>query len=222
MNSIITFEPTTQVTMTSLELVAFINDFRRDQAEEAGVEFPSKGYAELQHKDFLEKVPLVLGERSAEFSADLPDSYGRSRKAYCFPKREACLMAMSYSYEIQAAVYDRMTALEQERMFAIPKTMSEALRLAADLADENAVLAIENKEKDKVIGELKAKGDYVDWVLSVKGTVPTTLIASDYGMSAQAFNKMLHDYKVQYKIAGMWVLYAPKYKDKGYMQTVSI
>jgi hypothetical protein len=89
------------VAMTSLELVEFINTFRKAQAAQAGQEFPSKGFAELQHKDFLEKVLIVL-ETSAEFSADLPDSYGRARKGYRFPKREACLMAMSYSYELQA------------------------------------------------------------------------------------------------------------------------
>ena len=89
------------VTMTSLELVDFINSQRKE------------GESTLQHKHFLEKVPVVLGEdRSAEFSANLPDAYGRARRGYRFPKREACLMAMSYSYELQAKVFDRMTELE--------------------------------------------------------------------------------------------------------------
>jgi len=92
------------VTMTSLEMVDFINGQRKE------------GEAELQHKHFLEKVPKVLGEEtSAKFSADLPDSYGRPRKGYRFPKREACLMAMSYSYDLQAKVFDRMTELESEK-----------------------------------------------------------------------------------------------------------
>lgn len=91
----------TSVTMSSLELVEFINSQRKE------------GEAELQHKHFLEKVTKVFSEEtSAKFSADLPDSYGRPRKGYRFPKREACLMAMSYSYELQAKVFDRMTDLE--------------------------------------------------------------------------------------------------------------
>jgi hypothetical protein len=44
-------------------------------------------------------------EASAKFSADLPDSYGRARRGYRFPKREACLMAMNYSYDLQAKVF---------------------------------------------------------------------------------------------------------------------
>lgn len=119
------------VTMTSLEMVDFINSERRDDEPE------------LLHKNFLAKVPEVLGQRSAEFLADLPDSYGRSRKGYRFPKREACLMAMSYSYELQAKVYDRMTALESAQ---IPKTLPDALRLAADLAEKAQIAAAERDE----------------------------------------------------------------------------
>jgi prophage antirepressor-like protein len=50
------------VTMISLELVEFINLFREAQAAKAGQEFPSKGFAELRHSDFLAKVPEVLGK----------------------------------------------------------------------------------------------------------------------------------------------------------------
>lgn len=113
--SIIATAQDNTVTMTSLEIVDFINAHRKAEANAAGVSFPSKGFAKLQHKDFLAKVPEVLGvQTSAKFSADLPDSYGRLQPAYRFPKREATLMAMSYSYALQAAVYDHMTALENK------------------------------------------------------------------------------------------------------------
>ncbi|AWE69026.1 hypothetical protein RPG14_003787 [Pseudomonas aeruginosa] len=134
-------------TMTSVELVDFINAHRKQQAEQAGQPFPSKGFAKLEHKDFLEKVPVVLGERSAENSADLPDSYGRPRRGYRFPKREACLMAMSYSYDLQAAVFDHMTALE-ERLKALPDVSShEGALLALQGAVERQLALIgENKQ----------------------------------------------------------------------------
>lgn len=105
------------VTMTSIELVEFINSQRQP------------GDPELLHKNFLAKVPDVLGERSAEFLADLPDSYGRPRKGYRFQKREACLMAMSYSYDLQAKVFDRMTALESGAAPAL--NMRDPRQLAA-------------------------------------------------------------------------------------------
>lgn len=101
------------VTMSSLEMVDYINNDRKAKAETEGLTFPCKEYRVLQHKDFLKKAPKVLGdEHSAKFFAQYKDSTGRYLPCYQFPKREACLMAMSYSYELQAQVFDRMTALE--------------------------------------------------------------------------------------------------------------
>jgi len=114
-----------EITMTSLELVEFINNQRINEDEPV-----------LLHKNFLAKVPQVLGEEtSAKFSADLPDAYGRPRKGYKFPKREACLMAMSYSYDLQAKVFDKMSALESKKL-SLP-SYSEALRKLADTIEDN-------------------------------------------------------------------------------------
>ena len=91
------------VTMTSLELVDFINSTRKD------------GEAVLRHDHFMSKVPKVLGEAAPKFRDSYTGKDNTSRTCYRFPKREACLMAMSYSYEMQAKVFDRMTELEEEQ-----------------------------------------------------------------------------------------------------------
>ena len=91
------------VTMTSLELVDYINNEREESD------------SQLAHSDFMKKVPHVLGEKDAgNFSSIYKDSMNREKPCYRFPKREACLMAMSYSYDLQAKVFDKMTALEQQ------------------------------------------------------------------------------------------------------------
>lgn len=95
---------TDQVTMSSLELVDYINDSRK---------FDEKP-VQLRHADFMAKVPKVLGlETSEKFRSSYLAGNSEQRPCYRFPKREACLMAMSYSYELQAQVFDRMTAMEQ-------------------------------------------------------------------------------------------------------------
>jgi len=103
-------------TMTSLELVGFINDVRAKKAEQEGKTFPCKNFPELLHKNFIAKVPKVLGLSSAKFLADDTFTTGNgaanTRKIYKFPRREACLMAMSYDYDAQARVFDRMDELE--------------------------------------------------------------------------------------------------------------
>lgn len=133
------------VSMTSLELVDFINEHRKRQAEAAGVDFPSREFAKLRHDQFMAKVPKVLGETSPKFLGDLPDSYGRLQPGYRFPKRESCLMAMSYSYELQAAVFDHMTALEsklnQQAAVALPADYITALEhlLESKRAEQAAI-----------------------------------------------------------------------------------
>lgn len=114
----------TAVTMTSLELVDFINSERRSMAESSGQVFPSKGYYLLRHDNFMAKVPKVLSEKAAPkfLGVDIftNNTGGRvERDIYVFPKREACLMAMSYSYEMQAKVFDRMTMLEEQQKPAL-------------------------------------------------------------------------------------------------------
>jgi hypothetical protein len=109
--------PPAQVTMSSLELVEYINSQRN--AEEP----------ELRHDNFLAKVPLVLGAVVAlNFQGYYRASNGKHNLCYRFPKREACLMAMSYSYELQERVFDRMTALEaqaQTERSSSPKLVGE-------------------------------------------------------------------------------------------------
>lgn len=104
------------VTMTSLELVDYINSQR------------GEGEAELRHSDFLAKVPNVLGGGERNFSSTYRDVQNKERPCYAFPKREACLMAMSYSYELQAKVFDRMTELEQRNspVIAMPNFSNPA------------------------------------------------------------------------------------------------
>ena len=52
-------------------------------------------------------MPQVLGEAVAgNFSGYYKASNGKQNPMYTFPKREACLMAMNCSYDIQARVFD--------------------------------------------------------------------------------------------------------------------
>lgn len=111
--NIVVLPTSEQPTMSSLEMVDYINAERKAKAEAEGLKFPCKKYRRLQHNNFMAKTPKVLGEnQSAKFLADYTDEKGRTYPCYRFFKREACLMAMSYSYELQAQVFDHMTALE--------------------------------------------------------------------------------------------------------------
>lgn len=118
-----------------------------------------------------------------------------------------------------------LPAIRKHGGYLTPEKVEEALlnpdtliKLAQRLKEETA--ARKNAELEaagykQILGELKPKADYTDRILASKGTVPTTAIAKDYGMSAAAFNRLLHEYGVIYKIGKQWFLYA-KYQAKGY------
>jgi phage antirepressor YoqD-like protein len=66
--------------------------------------------------------------------------------------------------------------------------------------------------------ELAPKAMYCDIILQSKNAVPVSVIAKDYGMSAAAFNILLHNLRIQYKAAGIWLPYQ-QYAGKGYTKT---
>lgn len=63
--------------------------------------------------------------------------------------------------------------------------------------------------------ELEADSKYLNEILQSKDTLLVTVIAQDYGMSPQVFNKLLHEIGIQHKVDGTWVLYND-YKKCGY------
>ena len=135
-----------EVTMSSLELVDYINESRK---------FDEKP-VQLRHADFMAKVPKVLGgELSEKFRSVYTDTTGRTLPCYRFPKREACLMAMSYSYELQAQVFDRMTAMEDALKAQKPVELSRMDLIQLALAAEQENIAL---KQHVAVLEPKAKG----------------------------------------------------------------
>lgn len=178
------------VTMSSLEIVRLINDSRDEDK------------AVLLHKNFLAKVPEVLGaEHSAKFLAQYKDSTGRSLPCYRMPKREACLMAMSYSYELQAIVFDRMTQLEQQPQFNIPKTLPDALRLAADLSEQ-----VQKQQEQLAIAAPKAA--FVDQYVEASGSMSFRQVAKLLNANERTFRQMLLDKGVMYYLGGVMTPYS--------------
>lgn len=136
------------VTMSSLELVQFINNQRE------------VGAAELRHDHFMVKVGLVLGWEGVPNFRDtyINEQNGQTYACYKFPKREACLMAMSYSYDLQAKVFDRMTALEAKPAFTLPDftNPASAARAWAIQYETSQTLTI---ERDHAIATKAQIGD---------------------------------------------------------------
>lgn len=103
----------------------------------------------------------------------------------------------------------------------LPTTYKEALLALVEEVERSEQLQLDNQIKDQQIAEMQPKVTYVDMVLQCTDLLTTTQIADDYGMSAQRFNKLLHEQGIQYKQSGQWLLYA-KYKGEGYTKSDTI
>jgi phage antirepressor YoqD-like protein len=141
-----------QVTMTSLDLVDFINSTEERESE-------------LRHDHFMAKVPKVLGEGAPKFrDTHVNPQNGQSYPIYRLPKREACLMAMSYSYDLQAKVYDRMTELESQAAKPAELSRMDLIKLAMEAEQERLVL-VEKVEVQQLLIESQApKAAFFDTV----------------------------------------------------------
>jgi hypothetical protein len=115
--------------MTSLQLVEYINYLRKQENP--------LDYTELLHKSFMEKVPKVLKDTAINFASSSYKGNGSAmleRKIAIFEKREAMLMAMSYSYDIQAVVYDAWEKAEKAllQLKRNPITITKARKILSN------------------------------------------------------------------------------------------
>lgn len=176
-----------EVTMSSLEIVDFINEYRAKNESNP---------VQLRHDHFMSKVPKVLGEnQSPIFLGDYKDPKGRTYPCYHFPKREACLMAMSYSYELQAQVFDRMTAMEE----ALKAKNSFDITNPAHLLQAIEVQAKLNIELTQKVAVLEPKAKGLDRIADCTNVLGIRESAKVLKVGQNKLVQYLLDHKVVYR-----------------------
>lgn len=114
----------------------------------------------------------------------------------------------------------RQYLIDLEKAWNTPEqVMARALKIANDtiarLSETAKFMSQQIEEKTALIETMEPKVSYYDLVLQSDGLMTTTEISKDYGVSAKKFNKILHNYGIQYKQSDRWFLYA-KYEGEGY------
>lgn len=119
-------------------------------------------------------------------------------------------------------------SIRKHGAYMTPETIEQALldpdtiiQLATNLKHEREKrqkLETDNLVLEQRVQEYEPKATYYDMVLQNKSLLSVSKIAKDFGLSAMALNKKLHELGVQYKQGDIWLLYA-KYQDKGFTQT---
>lgn len=112
-------------------------------------------------------------------------------------KRDSIIVVAQLSPEFTARLVDRWQELES-KLHLIPQTLPEALRLAADLAEQNALLA--------------PKAAIADRLVTSEDAINLMAAAKVFGVPPQKFNKELNRLEWIYKRPGSttWLGYQDK------------
>lgn len=134
------------------------------------------------------------------FSAEL-DERGYV-KNYFLNKREVLILVSGYSFGMRANIIDRWHELESQQVPALPQTMAQALRLAADQAEQ-----IEQQQAALQLAAPKVAA--LDLLSAADGETNLTLAAKELQMKPKAFMAFLSTSRWIYKRAGggTWIAY---------------
>lgn len=153
-----------QLTMTSLEIAALVNS-RHDDVK--------RSIQRLAERGAIELPPMAEIKTST-----------KPASVYKIGKRDSYVIVAQLSPEFTAALVDRWQELESQQQFKIPQTLPEALRLAADLADQLAIAA--------------PKVAVYELLADRKGDVSTTIVAKELGTTSIKLNRFLREQGIKW------------------------
>lgn len=172
--------------ITSLELLDLINEVREKE-----------GKKPLLHKhlrrDIAEELQVSL-EDLKKYDKNFVEKIGKSEdhgnvRIVSLTSKQAIQVAARYSRTIRSAIFDYIERLEKQ----VAEQQQQLLEQQAIINKQQAELI---EQKDAEIKLLEPKSKFYDDVLACEGTMTTTQIAKELGMSAIALNKKLADMKV--------------------------
>lgn len=185
----------------------------------------------VRHDHLLNKIDDYINKFSSpELSGQfyIPSEYktenNRTVRNYLVTKKGIAQLIGGYSsavekaFELNVAYINKFEEMEKQIPIGVPQNFKEALKLAYEQQEAIEALQLETRVKDQQIAELQPKATYYDMVLQCKGLLSPSVIAKDYGKSAQWLNNKLHELGIQFKQGKVWLLYQ-NYADKGYTQT---
>jgi phage antirepressor YoqD-like protein len=171
----------------------------------APVSMTSREIAELtgkEHRHILRDARALLSELGlsedgyAQTWAD-PQN-GQRYPMLALPKRETLILVSGYSITMRARIIDRWQELEAAAGPAIPRTMAEALRLAADQAEEIERQALQ-------IEAARPAVEFVGRFVEAKSAKGFREVAKLLGIKEREFIQKLADDGVIFKQGSNWL-----------------
>ncbi|BDE70887.1 phage antirepressor KilAC domain-containing protein [Delftia lacustris] len=122
---------------------------------------------------------------------------GQTYEEFLIDKDTCLTLLLGYDAVARMKVVKRWQELEAQAAPAVPRTMSQALRLAAEQAEQ-----IEQQQAALALAAPKA--EYVDRYVAANGAKGFRQVAKLLGANEHAFRAWLQDEKIMYRLGGEW------------------
>ncbi|HHW7522417.1 TPA: Rha family transcriptional regulator [Mannheimia haemolytica] len=188
-----------------------MNQLLNISEQKASVAISSVEIAQLcekRHDHVMVDIRKMLAElnlNSPEFSGQYKTKDGRMQPCYFLPKRETMILVSGYRIDLRAKIIDRLDELEKQHQPSIPKNYPEALRMAAELAEQNQVLLL---EKQQTTAENHALKSYFE-----PGLTPAQFVKGLNGVNSNKINDYLRSRGWLYKEKHCWRV-CSQFRDK--------
>lgn len=138
-----------------------------------------------RHPDVKRDIEVMFSQLQEDVSKVAHiylDSMNRQQTEYLLDRDHVDCLLTGYSAKARMVVIKRWRMLEENEQPKLPKTLPEALRLAADLAERNAIMA--------------PKAEVFDRIVERTNLLNATQVGQSVGMSAIKLNQTLTELDV--------------------------
>lgn len=168
--------PAAPLTMSSQEIADLVES-RHDKVKQSIERLAARGVIQLP----------PLGE--------VRNHIGQTVSVYQLCKRDSYIVVAQLSPEFTARLVDRWQELESKQAPAVPQTMAQALRLAAEQAE---LL----EEKQRLLAQAQPKVEYVDRYVAAQGAIGFRQLAKTLGANEHQLSAWLQDKQIMYRLDG--------------------
>lgn len=189
------------------------------------VTMSSREIAELtgkRHDNVVRDIEKMLAENQIDrlkFEGVYLDAKGEQRKCYNLPKDLTITLVAGYRSDLRLKIVRRWIELETATpQIAVPKTMTEALRLAAELSEKNDILLNTVAIRQRELAEAAPKVAALDRISTADGSYGLTEAAKILQVKPKALIAFMATSQWIYRRnnAKNWLAYQAKI-DAGYL-----
>ncbi|NBM04382.1 phage antirepressor KilAC domain-containing protein [Proteus sp. G2671] len=158
-----------------------------------------------RHDNVMRDIRNMLSDLGAPLKTEETEEINNlgmsvKQKYYLLNKEECLCLISGYSIKLRMAIIKRWQELESQKSF-IPQTLPEALRLAADLAEQKQIA-------EQKLAIAAPKAEFVDRYVQATGLLGFREASKLLKVKENFFREFLLSKRIMYKLAGKLTPYS--------------